>query len=170
MGAPTVHGSAPWPAPAALDLGSLWIDQRGSEVLPRNECLRLLALADRRRAVGRLALPTPTSPIVVPLNFRYCDQDVLVRVGPGTVATTAPGRLVAFEVDRVEAAEGWAWSVLVRGLARSLAPHDLHRLWRRLPEPLAPEPGDVLIAIRSDQVTGRRFRLVTGAGSEAGDA
>ena len=147
------------PPPDVPGIEGPWIDQRGSEVLERNECQRLLAVAAGRGDVGRLALPTPTSPVVVPLNFRYHDKDVFVRVGPGTVAATAPGLLVAFEVDRVEAEQGLAWSVLVRGLARSLAPHELHRLWRELPEPLAPLPGDNLISIRGDVVTGRRFSL-----------
>ncbi|HTT86035.1 MAG TPA: pyridoxamine 5'-phosphate oxidase family protein [Acidimicrobiales bacterium] len=143
-----------------VGLGSTWIDQRGSEVLERNECQRLLALASRRGDVGRLGIPTDTSPIVVPVNFRSVDRDILVRVGRGTIGTTIPGQLVAFEVDRVEAVDGVAWSVLVRGLARALAPHDRHRPWKELPEPLVPLPGDTLLSIRADAVTGRRFRLL----------
>ncbi len=123
------------------------------------DCLRLLALAARRGDVGRLGITTDSSPIVVPVNFGYWENDVLLRIGPGTLADTVPGALVALEVDDVDRREGVAWSVLVRGLARSLAPHDRHRLWEHLPEPLAPRPGDLVVSLRSDIVTGRRFML-----------
>jgi nitroimidazol reductase NimA-like FMN-containing flavoprotein (pyridoxamine 5'-phosphate oxidase superfamily) len=135
----------------------MWIDQRGSEVLPRTECLRLLAVAANDHAVGRLGVATEGSPIVVPVNFAYQDSAVLVRLGPGSVAAAAVGKLVSFEVDRVDEEAQQGWSVLVRGLALALEPHEVHRRWRRLPEPLVPVPGDLLLSIRGDVVTGRRF-------------
>ena len=152
--------------PSIAGFDSVWIDQRGSEVLERNECERLLALASLHGGLGRVAIPTHTSPIIVPLNFRYVDRHVLVRVGPGIIATACPGSLVAFEVDRVEPEAGRAWSVLVRGLASSLPEHNMHRLWHQLPEPLVPLPGDLLLSIRGDVLTGRRFRLVAGPQGE----
>ena len=157
------NGERPPPAPpvtgATRLLGAVWIDDRGSEVLVRGECLRLLALAARRGDIGRIGIPTETSPVVVPVNFGYWETEVLLRVGPGTLAELIPGSLVAFEVDDVDRGGGVAWSVLVRGLARALPTHDVHRLWRHLPEPLAPRPGDLVFSIRSDVVTGRRFAL-----------
>jgi len=140
-------------------LGPVWMDQRGSEVLERGECLRLLAQAGRRGDIGRLGIPTESSPIVVPVNFGYWEAAVLLRVGPGTLADLAPESLVAFEVDDVDRQGGVAWSVLVRGLARALPAHELHHLWHHLPEPMAPRPGDLIVSIRGDVVTGRRFPL-----------
>ena len=140
-------------------LGSMWIDQRGSEVLPRTECLRLVAVTAKEHAVGRLGVPTDGSPIIVPVNFSYLDSAVIIRLGPGTVANGAVGRLVSFEVDRVDMEVQRGWSVLVRGLALALEPHELHRRWRHLPEPLVPTPGDLLLSIRADVVTGRRFSI-----------
>jgi len=137
----------------------MWFDQRGSEVLPRPECLRLLAVTAKEHAVGRLAVPTEGSPIIVPVNFSYLDSTVLVRLGPGTVAAATVGKLVGFEVDRVDMDAHQGWSVLVRGLALALEPHELHRRWRHLPEPLVPAPGDLLLSIRGDVVTGRRFSI-----------
>jgi hypothetical protein len=153
-------GQAPGGAPSeAPTLGSMWIDGHGSEVLPRNECLRLVALAAHRGDTGRLGISMEGAPIVVPANFGYHDTKVLLRLGSGTLADLVAGSLVAFEVDHVDRQGGLAWSVLVRGLATPLSTHDLHLAWRHVPEPLAPRPGDLLMSIRSDVVTGRRFAL-----------
>jgi len=138
----------------------MWIDQRGSEIIPRPECLRLLALEARASAVGRLALSRAGAPIVQPVNFAYHRGDVLVRLGDGFLVESVPGSLVAFEVDGVDTEAGSAWSVLVRGLARRLDPSEIVRLGALGPQPLAPQPGHELIAVRPDVVTGRRFRLV----------
>ena len=151
----------------------MWIDQRGSEVLPRAECLRLVAVAARDHAVGRLGISTDEGPIVVPVNFSYWDSSVLVRLGPGTIASEVADTLVSFEVDRLDEQAQQCWSVLFRGLAVALPPQQLHERWRHLPEPLVPTPGDLLLSIRGDVVTGRRFSVAPQAvavphhGSEA---
>jgi nitroimidazol reductase NimA-like FMN-containing flavoprotein (pyridoxamine 5'-phosphate oxidase superfamily) len=143
----------------------MWIDQRGSEIVPWPECLRLLALAAKEDQFGRLAVIDGESPLVVPLNFTFHDRAVLVRIGPGRTWELVPGSLVAFEVDRVEPDLGLAWSVLVRGLASVLAPDDA--LAAQAPAPWVPEPGEEVISIRPDVVTGRRFRLVARGASDA---
>ena len=117
----------------------MWIDQRGSEILDRPECLRLLAVAAKEDHVGRLAAVTEDqSPLVVPLNFIFHDGGVLVRVGPGRLSELVPDSLVAFEVDRVEPDRGTAWSVLVRGLASRADTHSPSG--EAMPEPWVPEP------------------------------
>jgi pyridoxamine 5'-phosphate oxidase-like protein len=142
----------------------MWIDDRGSTVLPRPECLRLLAVAAKAEGVGRLGISTATdeapneAPIVVPVNFRFHDGEVLVRLGAGFLSGAADGRLVAFEVDRVDRSTGEAWSVLVRGLARLLVPPE-DQLLEATARPLVPEPGDLAMTVRPDLVTGRRFGL-----------
>jgi len=139
----------------------MWIDQRGSEVLSRIECLRLLALAGRSAVVGRLAVSTESSPVVHPVNFVFEDSRVLVRLGDGWMWATAPGRLVAFEVDGVTSECGapapCAWSVLVRGLAMRLPFSSSDDWMKREPVPAVTDPGERLLAIRPDVVTGRRF-------------
>src|SRR5579864_398898 len=137
----------------------MWIDQRDSTVLDRVECFRLVALAAHDRAIGRLAVSTEGAPIVVPVNFGYRDASVLVRIGPGTLARLVPGRLVTLEVDSVDERAGEGWSVAVRGLARVLDPSDNRRVAPALPEPVVPNPGDLVVSIRGDVVTGRRFPL-----------
>src|ERR1700722_6678823 len=138
----------------------MWIDQRGSEILTTPECLRLLAVAAKEDHVGRLAMNDGDSPLVVPLNFTSHDRGIFVRIGPGHLSDTVPGSLVAFEVDRVDPERGDAWSVLVRGLATALEPGDAPTAVGAMPQPLVPNPGEMMICIRPDVVTGRRFHLV----------
>jgi uncharacterized protein len=138
----------------------MWIDQRGSEVLPVAECLRLLAVAAKEEGFGRLAVTEEQAPLVVPLNFTFYDRGVLIRIGPGRLSELVPGSLVAFEVDRMNPEAGEAWSVLVRGLATRVAPDDAPQDADAVPRPWVPEPGAQLIFIRPDVVTGRRFPLV----------
>jgi len=146
--------------------GPVWIDQRGSEVLQRPECLQLLALAAKEDHVGRLAVSEQQAPLVLPLNFTFHDGLILVRIGPGQLSELAPGALVAFEVDRVD--PDHAWSVLVRGLATPLRPGDDLPGAGVMPQPWVPEPGEQVLFIRPDLVTGRRFRLVHRDQGDAG--
>ena|ERR1700722_14093390 len=138
----------------------MWIDQRGSEIVAGPECLRLVALAAKENRIGRLAVNDGQTPLVVPLNFRIHDRQIMVRIGPGSLSETVPGSLVSFEVDRVDPESNVAWSVLIRGLASAL---DLDAPALRvglLPQPLVPTPGEILVLIRPDVITGRRFHLL----------
>jgi hypothetical protein len=91
------------------------------------------------------------------VNFAYTDRQVLVRLGEGFMADKADGSLVAFEVDRLDQPDSVAWSVLVRGLATILSDDERQRLEDVGPRPLIPAPGQIILAIRTDVVTGRRF-------------
>jgi hypothetical protein len=136
----------------------MWIDQRGSEVLTEPECHRLLAVAAQKGVIGRLAVTEGEAPIVVPVNFAVHDHQVLVRVGVGTLASSAIGHLVAFETDEVDPVSEQAWSVLVRGLATSTELTDIPNP-SRLPLPLVRTPGNTILVIRPDVISGRRFAL-----------
>ncbi len=138
----------------------MWIDQRGSEVVPLPECLRLLAAAAKKGAIGRLAVSQDQAPLLRPANFTYHDRFLVTRLGPGAIAMAASGSLVAFEVDDIDYDAAVAWSVLVRGLATMLTSESESDIGiDSTPDPLVPEPGDILVAIRADVVTGRRFPL-----------
>ncbi len=134
----------------------MWIDQRGSEVLMEAECHQLLAVAANEGAIGRLAVSGAGAPLVVPVNFAVQEHQILIRIGAGTLADLAIGRLVAFEIDERDPATGRAWSVLVRGLA-SMAETSTVNDPNRLPHPLVPTPGDIVLSVRPDVVSGRRF-------------
>ena len=47
----------------------MWIDAKGSTVLPAPECLRLLALSAKAGGIGRLGVATDHAPVVIPVNF-----------------------------------------------------------------------------------------------------
>jgi hypothetical protein len=147
----------------------MWFDERGSEVLPHSECLRLVALAAKEGGVGRLGVSRPGAPVIHPVNFSYRDRTVFVVLGDGFMAAAASGALVAFEVDRVDDASV-AWSVLVRGLATPWPGEDGSDPGDIGLRPLVPEPGQRFLAIRADVVTGRRFPLRGGLSiTETGD-
>ena len=72
----------------------VWIDQRGSEILTAPECLRLVALAAKEDHIGRLAMTEEHSPLVIPLNCKYKDKGILLRLGPGRLSEVVPGSIV----------------------------------------------------------------------------
>jgi nitroimidazol reductase NimA-like FMN-containing flavoprotein (pyridoxamine 5'-phosphate oxidase superfamily) len=133
----------------------MWKDAKGSTVLPVPECKRLLAGMAKSGGVGRLGIATDRAPVVIPVNFTLHDSRVLVRVGTGFLAQASAGHLVAFEVDHVDSGAGVAWSVLVRGLATLIESPTETEL--AAVHPLVPEPEDMVLVIRPDILTGRRF-------------
>ena len=134
------------------------IDRKGSTVLGPPECRQLLAMAAKLGRIGRIGVATDQAPVVVPVNFTVHDEDIHIRFGPGFISKRADGALVAFEVDQVDPVDGWAWSVLVRGLAHVIASPTAAEL-DSAATPLVPEPGHLVLVIRPDLLTGRRFEL-----------
>jgi len=134
-----------------------WIDQRGSQVLPRNECLRLLAV--HAGGVGRIAVVDAGHAVIEPVNYRMLDQDIVVQIGPGLMLDAVDRQsIVAFEIDGMLPPE--AWSVSVRGLARRLDKPAIAEHARPVGVgPVVPKPGTSLVVLRTDVVTGRRFPL-----------
>lgn len=136
----------------------MWVDAKGSTILPMAECKRLLAVAAKDERIGRLGISTGGAPVVVPVNFALRDRHIVTRVGMGRLTRAAAGQLVAFEVDQVDLRDSTAWSVLVRGLATLIeSPTEVELA--EAPHPLVPEPGEMLLTVRPDIVTGRRFEL-----------
>jgi CBS domain-containing protein len=134
-----------------------WLDQRGSAVLPRNECIRLLALY--AGGVGRVGIVNDGRPLIMPVNYRMLGEDVLVHIGRGTMLDAVErSSVLAFEVDSALPPE--AWSVYVRGPARIVEhPSVLADARPTGPGPIVPHPGAVDVVIRSDVVSGRRFPM-----------
>ena len=136
----------------------MWTDAKGSTVLPAPECKRLLAVAAKEGGIGRLGIATDRAPIVIPVNFTLHDGRVLTRVGPGYFSQAAAGHLVAFECDEVDSENGTAWSVLLRGLATVIeSPTEVELAVAA--RPLVPEPANMVMVIRPDILTGRRFEI-----------
>lgn len=115
------------------------------------ECRQLLAIGASHHRVGHIAISGTESPTLLPVDYAVDGADVIIQVGEGLFGNIV-GRVVAFAVED-ESAER-PWSVLVRGLAQAVPWKDAPP---RLPSPRAARPGNRLVRIRSDVVTGRRL-------------
>jgi CBS domain-containing protein/nitroimidazol reductase NimA-like FMN-containing flavoprotein (pyridoxamine 5'-phosphate oxidase superfamily) len=128
------------------------------ETLSEEQCLELL----RSHSLGRIALNDHGQPLIFPVNYAADDRAVVFRTAPGMKLQEAPMTQVAFEIDEVDAAAGRAWSVLVKGVAYNIT-WTLDDLSERLRElvvrPMAPGEHPNWVAIRRQEISGRRFRL-----------
>ncbi|WP_055491108.1 pyridoxamine 5'-phosphate oxidase family protein [Streptomyces sp. TP-A0356] len=129
---------------------------RFTELTPQ-ECRDLLST----HGVGRLALHTPSGPVIVPLNYGVVGDSIIFRTAPDTVASQASGSQVAFEVDRIDAAFSQGWSVLVRGHANAVTdPDSVRRLEEQAhSKPWAGGQRDLWIRIDPLSITGRRIAV-----------
>jgi nitroimidazol reductase NimA-like FMN-containing flavoprotein (pyridoxamine 5'-phosphate oxidase superfamily) len=121
------------------------------------ECLA--RLESQSGGVGRIALTTPTGPMIYPLNFVVHEQAVVFRTSASTALGRSPwGVDVAFEVDHLDLKERQGWSVVVRGCAHIIDdPDDEDRMrsLRREPQPWADGLRRTYIRIPMREITGR---------------
>ena len=122
-------------------------------------CRTLLGI----HGIGRLVLPG-TDPYVVPVNYAFEHDRILLRTERRPVLDTALGRRVAFEVDMIDQRTRSGWSVVARGVARA-AEHDGSDPPRG-PTPWAPGDRRSLIQIEVDELSGRLVRGAVAAGPE----
>ncbi|KUO17746.1 helix-turn-helix domain-containing protein [Streptomyces dysideae] len=125
--------------------------------LTTQECRALLST----HGVGRLAVPTASGPVIVPVNYSVVDGAIVFRTGPGTTPAQAAGCQVAFETDRIDDAFSQGWSVLVRGHARAVTdPDEARRLdARAYSTPWAGGRREQWVRIDPVAVTGRRIAV-----------
>ncbi len=131
------------------------VDRNGLEVLDRETCLTLLASS----TIGRIGCTSSALPIVLPVNFRLIDENVVFRTAPGTKLDAATNNtVVAFEVDQMDPFGHSGWSVLVTGFAREVTNQlelDAIRV-DRIPHWVPATDGRV-VAISTELVSGRRL-------------
>jgi nitroimidazol reductase NimA-like FMN-containing flavoprotein (pyridoxamine 5'-phosphate oxidase superfamily) len=128
------------------------------EYLTEAECLQLLA----REAVGRLGVTTATGPEVYPVNYVLEDEAVLFRTDPGgKLASLAGSPAVCFEIDHVDTEARTGWSVLVKGRARQLHPHERDQAAGLHLDYWAVGPKTHWVRIDPIEVTGRRIWQAT---------
>jgi hypothetical protein len=133
-------------------------DQRGSELISEGECRRLLASASAAGKTGRLAISRDGPPYVIPVNFSYYEDTILIRLGPGFAAYHLDGAIVTFEVDDAEPFARSGWSVLVEGPANVVTYDELARLGRNVPSPIVMLPGVRMFCLRPEHISGRSLR------------
>ena len=119
--------------------------------MSREECFELL----NAEVVGRVGFNDDQGPVVLPVNYRVREGNVIIATGLSTsLARFAVGRPVALEVENVDPCTESGWSVLVRGHAE-LVRHDELPAAAARPRPWAEGPRPLLIRIVPDAVTGR---------------
>jgi len=130
-------------------------DHAGLEMLPFDECLRLLASVP----VGRVGFCADGEVVVLPVNHVVDGQDVVFRTARGAKLSVAQAQNpVAFEADGYDAEARSGWSVLVNGRAEAVYEDaEVRRLGRLGLHPWASAVDRPFwIRIRPASVTGRQ--------------
>lgn len=98
-----------------------WFPSHLSEI-DRAECLELLAAHE----VGRVAYCDDAGPVVLPVNYAWDADGVLIQVSPRSdLARHLRDAPAAFQLDDHDEFNQSGWSVLVRGRASYVEPADL---------------------------------------------
>jgi uncharacterized protein len=132
-------------------------------VLPREECLRLLA----SNSFGRLAVAMD-SPVIRPVNYAFDErsQSVVFRTADGSKfhAMLVNGN-AAFEIDGVDQGSHTGWSVIIVGTTEEFTKAaEVRRLHGLGLETWTPEHKAHWMRIRAWSVSGRRIVLSGGRG------
>lgn len=124
--------------------------------LSESEALDLLAGSP----VGRIVIAVDDITDIFPVSHTVIDGAIYFRTSPGEkLAGLTANASVLFEADNLTASD--AWSVIVRGLARTLdSDDDLEPVLDRLREPFVRGRKDAVVRITPASVSGRRFHPV----------
>ena len=124
--------------------------------LSRPRCIELL----KQERWGRVAFQDWDGPQLLPVSYVYWTGNVVFRTSDhGILAGLRRRSNAAFEIDRIDAATGTAWSVLVRGASQEMTnTYELGQVWTN-PElvPLAAGHRPLVIAIEPRTITGREL-------------
>ncbi|MFI6408117.1 helix-turn-helix domain-containing protein [Streptomyces sp. NPDC050548] len=128
------------------------------------ECRELLST----HGVGRVAVPTASGPVIVPVNYSVVDGAIVYRTAPGALPSRAAGCQVTFEIDRIDEAFGEGWSVVALGRARTVTDaDDVRRLTEHAHStPWAGGSREEWVRIDALSLTGRRITTRQGTFSE----
>ncbi|HEX5615337.1 MAG TPA: pyridoxamine 5'-phosphate oxidase family protein [Acidimicrobiia bacterium] len=128
----------------------------GLDLLTEPECYDLLASG----SIGRVGVTVGALPVILPVNYRTVERDVVFRTSPGTKLRAALDHaVIAFEVDALDAERRSGWSVLVVGRAREVVdPDEVARLDALDLAPWAGDAGrDRWVRLHPEFVSGRRI-------------
>jgi uncharacterized protein len=85
----------------------------GDELIPEQECWRLLASA----SIGRIALSIRALPAIFPVQYYLDGRNLTACLGHHELPERALNAVVAFAADEIDPASRTGWSVQVRGQA-----------------------------------------------------
>ena len=127
----------------------------GVTILSVHECWDLL----KSVALGRLVTSVDGRPEIFPVNFVVQRRTVLFRTAEGTkLISAAINNHVVFEADDHDVAEGW--SVIVKGVARSLRTDEQIEEAERAGLLSWTAPAKThYVRVIPEIITGRRFRF-----------
>ncbi|MCA1981872.1 pyridoxamine 5'-phosphate oxidase family protein [Nocardioides nematodiphilus] len=118
--------------------------------MSEDECWRLLQSCD----VGRLAWVSAGRPVVVPVNFRVVNRQIVIRISPYSLqGREIEDSRIAFEADQIDSHQRTGWSVLLRGHAA----FDYRRDTGVGPEPWPEGHRPLHVLLSPSSVTGRRL-------------
>ena len=93
-------------------------EERSLETLSKQDAVALLSTIP----VGRVVFTVGALPAIVPVAFAVHDGAVVMRTSPESrLAKAAPGGVLAFEIDDIDAETRTGWSVVVMGVATVVA-------------------------------------------------
>lgn len=109
--------------------------------------------------VGRVALPTPAAPTVLPVNYLVDGATVVYRTDPYGAAAAEAGSDLSFETDHIDEAVSTGWSVLITGTAEHVGDPEAVRRLAEQPgaQPWAGGSRDLWIRVVPGAITGRRI-------------
>jgi hypothetical protein len=127
----------------------------GLEVLAESECQRLL----HNMSFGRAGVSTAGVAMILPVNYAMVGDDVVFFTGRGMKLRAAQAqKTMTFEIDSFDPETASGWSVLVVGTAEEVDAGELYGKRVKALRPAAPGQRHRIVRIRTDMVTGRRFR------------
>ncbi len=136
-------------------------EERSLETLSTRESVALLSTIP----VGRVVFTVGALPAIVPVAFAVHDGAVVMRTSPRSrLAKAAPGGVLAFEIDDIDAEARTGWSVVVMGVATVVADPEQRAAIDGVVETFAPGQRDVCIRLPLTVVTGRRVTAVKDQG------
>lgn len=133
-----------------------------------------LLRATQRGGVGRIAVSIMNHPDIFPVNFMVDEPPgaavnapldvpaIVFKTAEGTkLAAAVLGVAVAFEIDGYDAANGEAWSVVVKGQAHEIERRPGSLVLDELALfPWHSGPKHRFVRITADEISGRRFVVV----------
>jgi nitroimidazol reductase NimA-like FMN-containing flavoprotein (pyridoxamine 5'-phosphate oxidase superfamily) len=133
----------------------MYSDGSALEQLSKDECLQLMASV----SVGRIIYTRRALPAVELVNFAFDHGDIIIRTeGGGKLAAATQHSVVAFEVDRLDAAQQTGWSVTAIGQSQEVTDSgDIARLKAIGLSSWAAGVRDHFIRISPEILNGRRL-------------